>query len=139
MNFSSLGYMLKLQFKIPWNFELQRYELTRFCFTQKEFSGWETWQLTLSNSLFTSSNSHSFHFKINTGYNPTTYEMNVFLRNLVPLQVSIPVKFYRFMATIFLRTDTKSCQKICFLCTSCHLCTVVQEGDEITKNMGNQS
>jgi hypothetical protein len=36
-----------------------------------------------------------------------------------PMEISIPAKFYRFMATTFLRPDIQSFKKTCFLATSC--------------------
>jgi hypothetical protein len=43
----------------------------------------------------------------------------IFCGIVVPMEVSIPAKFYCFMATRFLRADIQSCPKIHSLGTSC--------------------
>jgi hypothetical protein len=57
--------------------------------------------------------------QINTGHNLTPSELNDFCEILVPMEISIPAKFYCFMATRFLRADIQNCQKTCVLATSC--------------------
>jgi hypothetical protein len=43
----------------------------------------------------------------------------IFREIVVPMEASIPAKFYWFTATRFLRVDIQSCQKTNFLGTSC--------------------
>jgi hypothetical protein len=42
--------------------------------------------------------------QINTGHNPTHSEF-IFCEVVVPMEISIPAKFYCFIATTFLRAD----------------------------------
>jgi hypothetical protein len=43
-----------------------------------------------------------------------------FCEIVVPMEISIPAKFYCFMATKFFRSDIQSCKKkLVFLATSC--------------------
>jgi hypothetical protein len=65
----------------------------------------------------------SFHIKLTQKRDiskPTPSELNDFFCEIVvPMEISIPAKFYCFMATRFLKADIQSCQKTHFLGTSC--------------------
>jgi hypothetical protein len=53
--------------------------------------------------------------QINTGHNPTPSELNDFCDIVVTMEISIPAKFYCFMATRFLTAHIQSCQKLVYL------------------------
>jgi hypothetical protein len=57
--------------------------------------------------------------QINTGHNLTPSELNDICEIVVPIEISIPAKFYCFMATSFLASGIQSCQKTRFFGTSC--------------------
>jgi hypothetical protein len=58
-------------------------------------------------------NTEKWHFQ------PNPLRIQWFFDIEVPMEISIPAKFYWFLATRFLRADIQSWQKTCFLGTSC--------------------
>jgi hypothetical protein len=58
--------------------------------------------------------------QIKTGHNPTPSEFNDFCQIVVPMERSIPAKFYCLKGTRVLTADIQICQKSSFFGT-CHL------------------
>jgi hypothetical protein len=92
-----------LETKLPWTYEIALcFNTVHGLLIMIRQTGWKE---TMKGS---------FHIKSTQKRdisNPTPSELNNFCDIVVPIEISIPAKFYCFMATRFLRADIQSCQK----------------------------